>query len=91
MKEYKFLLKPTFFIFNLLFATWIVLKIEKISPSDMGKYESLFKKETQAVPPVVDNSKQQLKTLIINYKTGVIDSLTFENKLDGVLKSIRKK
>lgn len=42
MKKYNFLFKPLFFIFSLVFATWLVLFIEKISPSDFGKYGHLF-------------------------------------------------
>jgi hypothetical protein len=91
MKEYKFLLKPVFFIFNLLFASWLVIKIEKLSPSDLGKYESFFKNEAKALPPAIDNSKLLLKTLIINYKKGVIDSATFDRQLDVLIKNITKK
>lgn len=44
---YAFLVKPIFFIGSLLFATWLVLYIEKIKPSDLGKYESIFKSNEQ--------------------------------------------
>lgn len=89
MKEYKFLLKPFFFIINLVFATWLVLTIEKINPSDLGKYESLFKREEKSLP-AIDYNKQFLKTLFTSYKSGSIDSLTFESKLDEFLQNIKK-
>lgn len=39
------LLKPLFFIAALLFATWAVLKVEKLKPSDLGSYQKIFQKE----------------------------------------------
>lgn len=39
------LLKPLFFIAALLFATWAVLKVEKLEPSDLGSYQKIFQKE----------------------------------------------
>lgn len=42
---FAFLFKPLFFIFSLLLGSWLVLKIEKLIPSDFGKYKSLFEKE----------------------------------------------
>jgi hypothetical protein len=89
MKEYKFLMKPIFFIFSLVFATWLVLVIERISPSDMGRYESLFKTETRTIPSITNN-KQFLKTLFQSYQNGKIDSIAFENKLNDFLRNIKK-
>jgi hypothetical protein len=40
------LLKPLFFIGALLIATYAVLKVEKLRPSDLGEYQKLFQKET---------------------------------------------
>jgi hypothetical protein len=81
MKKYSFLLKPTFFIFNLLFATWLVLFIEKLKPSDFGKHKSIF--ESAPKPKTVtQDDKHFLKNLILSYKQGKIDSLTLEKELD---------
>lgn len=41
----KFLLKPLFFISSLLVGTGFVLWIEKLKPSDLGAYKSIFQKE----------------------------------------------
>jgi hypothetical protein len=45
IKKYDFLLKPLFFIVALLVGTFLILKIEKIKPSDMGEYQDLFSKD----------------------------------------------
>jgi hypothetical protein len=80
MKKYKFVLKPLFFIFNLLFATWLVLKIEKIQPSDFGEYKSIFYSGPK--PKMVTLSdKQYLKNLCVGFKNGEIDSLKLEQQL----------
>jgi hypothetical protein len=86
MKEYKFLLKPAFFIFNLLFATWLVLKIEQVKPSDFGKYEPFLKGEH--IAPAV-NEKLMLKALLNSYKNGQLDSISTEQKIDEVLRTIK--
>lgn len=39
------LIKPIFYIATLLVATWIVLKVEKLKPSDLGEYQKVFRKE----------------------------------------------
>lgn len=39
------LIKPVFFIAALFIATYVVLKVEKLKPSDMGSYQSIFQKE----------------------------------------------
>ena len=84
MTKYTFLLKPVFFIFNLIFATWLVFKIEEITPSDFGRYKSLFEDPPKLSP---DNShhKQYLKKLCSDYRNGKLDSLGLELKLDGYL------
>ncbi len=84
MKEKLFLFKPLFFIFNLIFATWLVFQIEKLSPSDFGKYESLFEG-----PPVFSREKMgekgYLKKLCSEYKAGKLDSADVERLLDRYL------
>jgi hypothetical protein len=84
MKKYKFILKPLFFIFNLLFATWLVLKIEKIQPSDFGEHKSLFYSGPK--PKMVTTSdKQTLKKICNDFKEGKIDSLVLEKQLEKFL------
>jgi len=80
MRKYKFLLKPLFYIFNLLVATWLVLLIEQSRPSDFGKYQYFLKGER---PPavIIDNNKQYLKGLFRGYRTGKIDSVQLEREL----------
>lgn len=84
MKNYKFLLKPIFFIINLVIATVLVLAIEKLKPSDFGAHKTLF---DPAPPPriVTPEDKGFLKSLATDYKNGVIDSLTLDKKLQEYL------
>lgn len=83
-----FLFKPVFFIFSLLCASWLVLKIEQLSPSDFGKYRSLF--ESSPAPrqgkELPDSKKKQLKKLVIDYKSGLLDSTLFDRKMDELFK-----
>lgn len=84
MKKYSFLFKPLLFIFNLFFATWLVFKIEKIRPSDFGRYGYLF----EDVPPpsmVHQLNKQYIKKLCLDYKAGMIDSVALEEKIEKIL------
>jgi hypothetical protein len=83
MKKYKFLLKPAFYIFSLFFATWLVFKIERIKPSDFGRYKHLFGERPKFIKSKLD--KKNLKKLCIDYKAGVIDSLELERKIDKIL------
>jgi hypothetical protein len=88
MKKYSFLFKPAFFIFNLLFATWLVLSIEKLHPSDFGQYRNIFERDFK---PTDDNSsKEYLKNLFDNYHKGKIDSTELNKQLNYFLKSISK-
>ncbi|MGQ0827605.1 MAG: hypothetical protein ACT4ON_04325 [Bacteroidota bacterium] len=101
MKKYKFILKPLFFICSLIFACWLVLIIEQVSPSDFGKYESLFKTKTNMITPIIHeadvlktkkhmdqykNKKEYLKRLSQDYKEGLIDSVKLNKELDLFLK-----
>jgi hypothetical protein len=83
MKNYSFLFKPVFFLFNLIFATWLVFKIEAIEPSDFGKYKSLF----DDPPGSMGFKKKQLKKLIVDYKIGKLDSIQLEKRLETYLES----
>ncbi len=84
MKKYKFIWQPVFFIFNLLFATWLVFQIEEISPSDFGKYKSLFE-GPPALTPVKKFTKQYLKQICTDYKTGALDSVQLEQQINRLL------
>jgi hypothetical protein len=82
MKKYKFLLKPLFFIFNIIFATWLVLMIERIKPSDFGAYQSVFESPAKKT---AREEKVFLKSLVHSYKSGKIDSVKLEEQLDRFL------
>ena len=93
MKKYNFLFKPFFFICSLLFATWLVLYIEKISPSDLGKYESLFNSRPKPLPKESNvhkpfaYDKQCLKKICTDYKSGLLDSAKLDQQLEIFLKA----
>lgn len=83
MKKYKFILKPALFIFNLIFATWLVFTIEGISPTDFGRYEYLFKD-----PPALTTKKLKKEHLIkicSDYRKGLIDTTTLVKQIDMYL------
>jgi|CXWL01.1.fsa_nt_gi hypothetical protein len=99
MKKYNFLFKPLFFIFSLIFATWLVLYIEKLRPSDLGKYEYIFKSRPAPVPekpPVKVPEKQQqlptkyqkecLQKVCRDYKEGLVDSTQLDRELERIFK-----
>ena len=93
--KYTFLLKPLFFIFSLLFATWLVLYIEKISPSDFGKYEYIFNNETKLPPDTIRKARllslklqqERMRKICTDYKAGLIDSTELNVQLEEFLKS----
>jgi hypothetical protein len=91
MNRYKFLLKPLFFIFNLLFACWLVLKIEKISPSDFGKHKSLFENTPKSPPLNYKDScihaGKHLRNLCTGYRSGKIDGPQLYQELEKFLKT----
>jgi hypothetical protein len=83
LKKYRFLFKPAFFIFNLLFSTWLVFKIERISPSDFGRYKSIFE-QPKKLPPLFGR-KKEIKKLCDEYKAGLLDSTQLESKLSKII------
>ncbi|MCE9540358.1 MAG: hypothetical protein K8R85_14250 [Bacteroidetes bacterium] len=87
LEKYTFLLKPLFFISSLLFASWLVLKIEKLRPSDFGEERYLF--ENEPVPSVAKYDEQYLKNLFLEYKFGIINSRQLDEKLEFFLKPIQ--
>lgn len=86
MKKYNFLLKPVFFIFSLLFATWLVVEIEKVSPSDFGVSDSNVNTEPENSKTIYQR-KQYLQNLCRAYKVGLIDSIKLDQKLINYLKT----
>ena len=83
MKNYAFIFKPLFFIFNLIFATWLVFKIETISPSDFGRYSSLF----DDPPGSMGYRKKNLTKIIVDYKKGRLDSIQLAQKIEKYIES----
>ncbi|MCE3260611.1 MAG: hypothetical protein K0S12_2252 [Bacteroidetes bacterium] len=98
MGKYKFLFKPLFFIFSLIFACWMVLKIEQLRPSDFGRYEAMFKPAKKESPPVVKpkreilikKGKEALKKLFNDYRSGIIDSTAFNTRLELLLRTMNE-
>lgn len=88
MEKYSFLFKPLFFIFSLFFASWLVLKIEKLRPSDFGRERYLF--EDEPVHSVAKYDEQYLKNLFLEYKFGIINSRQLDEKLEFFLNPINK-
>jgi hypothetical protein len=87
MEKYNFLVKPVFYIFSLVFSCWMVFSIEKISPSDFGKYKSLFEVSYDKNKKAGDSDQwklSKLKALYKTYKEGAIDSSTFFRQLDKI-------
>ena len=86
MKKYNFLWNPIFYVFSILFAAWLVIEIEKISPSSFGIQKS---------PEIFDagnsdhlSHKQYLKSLFVNYRAGLLDSAKLDEKLTLFLNTI---
>ncbi len=87
MGKYSFLVKPVFYILSLIFSCWMVFSIEKISPSDFGKYRSLFEKPSVQKKNSDDNDQTsfaKLKIIYSDYKKGLIDSTTFFRMLNSI-------
>jgi hypothetical protein len=82
MKEYTFLFKPFFFIFNLIFATWLVLSIERLKPSDFGNKKSIFERPA-TLRKVSEADKPKLRQLAYDFKSGKIDEATLEKEIDA--------
>jgi hypothetical protein len=83
LRKYKFLFKPAFFIFNLFFSTWLVFQIEKIRPSDFGRYRYWFELPDKA--SIEAARKKHIKKLCDDYKAGLLDSTQFQLQLDKVI------
>jgi hypothetical protein len=85
MKKYKFLFKPIFFIFNLLFATWLVFRIEKIQPSDFGRYKGIF--GPAAAIDMKDNpAKSRLLKIMKDFREGKMSEQKAEREIEKVIR-----
>ena len=89
MKKFSFLFRPFFFLFSLLFATIMVMKIEEIKPSEYsGSGINIPSKiHFSVVSKQEGGGKNYLKNLIASYKTGKIDSIVLDKKLTFFLDS----
>ncbi len=86
MKKYSFLFKPLFYILSLAFATWLVIKIEEVRPSDFGQTETKTP-NSRITKEELLNRKKNLRTLFREFKEGKIDSTQFDNKLTFLLEA----
>jgi hypothetical protein len=70
----------------------MVLVIEKVSPSDFGKHQSLFIPSERKVSlkdlSAYDYNKQYLRNLCFDYKYGIIDSTTLDERLATFINAI---
>ena len=92
MKDFKFLFKPLFYIFNILFASWLVIKIEKLHPSDFGRHGRLFETDSQPGYKTCNqkefsaSDKEHLKHLFLDFKSGKLDSAKLDTELTNFFK-----
>jgi hypothetical protein len=86
--RYSFLVKPIFFIVNLVFATWLVLAIEQVRPSDFEQHKSIFS-SPEKPKKVYPSDKPRLRKLAEDYKAGKIDASTLDKELDAFLAPIK--
>jgi hypothetical protein len=86
--KYSFVLKPIFFVFNLIFATWLVLAIEQVRPSDFAQHKSIFTSREKP-KKVYMTDKTHLKKLAQQYKDGKIDENTLDAELEAFLAPIK--
>lgn len=84
MGRFKFLAKPLFYIFSLLFSCWMVLQIERISPSDFGKYKSWFQQKPTDQKHTAFPTNTALRDAYLQYKSGKTDSATFFRFIEEV-------
>lgn len=99
-KKWDFLFQPVFFIASLIFATTLVLYIEKLSPSDFGKYQDVLqdrpkqevKKTMESklkITPAPSQFRQQcLKKICKDYKAGKIDSIGLDQEIKKFFEGI---
>jgi hypothetical protein len=89
MKKYDFLIKPILFICSLIFATWLVLAIEQLQPSDFGSVGSFFDPPSRP-RKVTASDKPYLRKLFVQFKQGQIDSILLEKQLDSFLSPVKE-
>lgn len=81
MKQLASLIKPLLFIAQLLIASWLVLYIEKLQPSDFGRYKSLFVNERKSLL----EKRLEAHEVLFEFKQNRLDSLQAIHKLDSLL------
>ncbi len=81
MKRFSSLLKPLVFIAQLLLASWLVLYIEKLQPSDFGHNKSLFINERKSM----DAKQKEARAILLQFKTGSLDSATAISRINQLL------
>jgi hypothetical protein len=86
MRKFRFIIKPVFYILSLVFATWLVITIEKVSPSDFNSSKDKTN-EKMVVPPEIQQDKIFLENLCKAYRAGTIDSSELGKRLLWYLKS----
>jgi hypothetical protein len=91
MKRFKFLIKPLFYIFSLTASSYMVIIIERISPSDFSKHPSLFLPQAKPVAVQVNDQRMEyLKNICFDYKYGLIDSSTLDERISVFLYGEKK-
>lgn len=85
--SYRFLLKPLFFIFSLIFATCLVLFIERLAPSDLGSAGTYFRSQPVEHPAVHHYDKEMLRKLCEDYKNGVLTGPGLDSSLTRLLQA----
>jgi hypothetical protein len=86
MKRYRFLIKPLFYIFSLTASSYLVIVIERVSPSDFSKHPSLFLPQAKPVAVQSNDSRMEyLKNICFDYKYGIIDSSTLDERISVFL------
>jgi hypothetical protein len=80
MERYNFLFKPVFFIVSLLFSSWLVIQVERLQPSDLGRFEKLFDSGEKEEKPSPEYIRAYLHTLYRDHQEGRISDqvLTIE-------------
>jgi hypothetical protein len=80
MTKYAFLYKPLFFIFSLFFASALVLYIEKLEPSDFGRYKEIFESGPRK-KRVSEADLPWLTNIAYDFKKGKLDTVMLQSKL----------
>ena len=90
-----FIIKPIVFILALLTGSYLVLKIEKCKPSDLGFYQDIFKREILIKPSFIEYPLRETHKQLTDEELGYarIAWKYFENNLNpetGLVNSVDK-